>query len=159
MKQFHSLRFSTALGRLELSCSGHEILSVSLLDETAADQDETFETAGCPVCRDAARQIREYLSEQRRNFHVPVRFGGNRLQTAVWRALERIPYGETVSYSELARMVGCKSVRAVGTAVGQNPLPILIPCHRVIRKSGAIGEYGLGGPSVKRFLLALERRG
>lgn len=82
---------------------------------------------------------------------------GTPLQRAVWLALAKIPYGETVSYSTLAERVGFpRAVRAIASACGANPLPLLIPCHRVIAKDGGLGGFSLGGVEVKEHLLALE---
>lgn len=159
MKQFHSIRFRTDIGTLELSCTGREVVSLRLLSEEAAADRSDGPESDCPVCRDTVRQIREYLRGRRTEFEIPVRLDGNPLCVSVWRALRKVPYGATVSYSELAQAVGCRSVRAVGTAVAKNPLPFLIPCHRVIRKDGSIGQYSFGGPSVKRALIGMERRG
>lgn len=82
---------------------------------------------------------------------------GTHLQRAVWIALTKIPFGETVSYSALAEYVGFpRAVRAVASACGANPLPLIIPCHRVIAKDGSLGGFSLGGVEVKEHLLALE---
>lgn len=156
MKQFHILQFSTDIGTVQITCTGKEILSFSLLEsaDTSARHDQT--DGGCELCRMAKKQVLEYLNGRRKQFDLPLSFSGNALQLSVWKALAEIPYGETVSYSELADAVHCRSIRAVGTAVGQNPLPIIIPCHRVIRKDGSIGNYSFGGPEIKRKLLTLE---
>ncbi len=84
---------------------------------------------------------------------------GTPLQRAVWLALTRIPYGQTISYSQLADVVGFpRAVRAVASACGANPLPLVIPCHRVVAKDGTLGGFSLGGLAVKEKLLALESR-
>lgn len=88
---------------------------------------------------------------------ICVHLQGTPFQVAVWEELTKIPFGQTASYQDIAEKIGKKeAVRAVGTAVGQNPVPILVPCHRVIRKDGALGEFSLGGPEVKKQLLAAE---
>ena len=90
-------------------------------------------------------------------FDVPLAPEGTAFQRDVWNALLRIPYGETTTYGQLAQTIGRPSaVRAVGAANGQNPIPIIIPCHRVIGSDGRLVGFG-GGLNVKRFLLALER--
>ncbi len=81
---------------------------------------------------------------------------GTELQQRVWKELMKLKRGEVVSYEELANRVGTKAVRAVATAVGRNPIPVIIPCHRIVRKDGSIGKYSMGGSEVKRALLALE---
>ena len=104
----------------------------------------------------ATAQLEEYFAGDRTDFDLVLELAGTPFQRAVWLALKDIPYGKTVSYAELAKMVGRpRAVRAVGQANGANPLPIVLPCHRVVASSGAIGGYG-GGPAMKRSLLALE---
>lgn len=101
--------------------------------------------------------IEEYLSGTRKDFSdVKVTFEGTELQKKVWDELKKIKRGEVISYEELANRVGTKAVRAVATAVGKNPIPLIVPCHRVVRKDGSIGKYSMGGSEVKRALLALE---
>ncbi|MEO8050548.1 MAG: methylated-DNA--[protein]-cysteine S-methyltransferase [Acidobacteriota bacterium] len=107
---------------------------------------------------EAARQLREYFAGKRAEFDLPLAPAGTAFQRAVWRQLQQIPYGETISYAELARRVGNpKASRAVGSANGANPLPIVIPCHRVIASDGTLGGFG-GGLPTKQMLLALELR-
>jgi methylated-DNA-[protein]-cysteine S-methyltransferase len=108
--------------------------------------------------QEAARQLREYFAGKRTDFDLPLEAQGTVFQKAVWRLLCDIPYGETISYGELARRVGNpKASRAVGAANGQNPLPIVVPCHRVIGASGKMTGFG-GGIPVKEALLALESK-
>jgi methylated-DNA-[protein]-cysteine S-methyltransferase len=107
---------------------------------------------------DAARQLAEYFAGERRSFDLNLSPHGTRFQLAVLQALQAIPYGETRSYADIARAVGSPSaVRAVGAANGRNPLPIVIPCHRVIGSNGSLTGFG-GGIETKRFLLHLESR-
>ena len=106
----------------------------------------------------ATRQLREYFAGKRAEFDLPIAPAGTAFQRTVWRQLQEIPYGETISYGELARRVGNpKASRAVGSANGANPLPIVIPCHRVIAGDGTLGGFG-GGLPTKQTLLALELR-
>ena len=85
--------------------------------------------------------------------------GGTPLQRAVWLAMARVPYGETISYTTLADRVGFpRAVRAVASACGANPLPLVIPCHRIVAKDGTLGGFSLGGVEVKETLLAVENR-
>jgi len=105
---------------------------------------------------DLAAQLGEYFRGERRTFDLPLAPRGTPFQLATWRALSAIPYGETISYEELARRVGRPSAsRAVGAANGANPLPIVVPCHRVIGKNGSLTGFG-GGLDTKRTLLELE---
>ena len=104
-----------------------------------------------------ARQLTAYFQGKLREFEVPVAPEGTSFQCSVWRALQDIPYGDTISYGELARRLGNpKAVRAVGLANGANPISIIIPCHRVIGSNGSLVGYG-GGLPTKQALLALER--
>lgn len=106
----------------------------------------------------AARQLREYFSGSRKQFHLRLAPEGTAFQRAVWRELQNIPYGETISYGELARRIGnANASRAVGAANGANPIPIVIPCHRVIGANGKLIGFG-GGLPLKEKLLALESR-
>jgi methylated-DNA-[protein]-cysteine S-methyltransferase len=103
----------------------------------------------------AAAQIREYLLGRRQQFDLPLDLHGTAFQRKVWSELARIPYGKTLSYSQLARRIGKpKAVRAVGTAVGKNPICLVIPCHRVVAVNG-LGGFS-GGLARKQQLLKLE---
>ena len=113
--------------------------------------------AGDSVLHRAAQEVGEYFAGERRSFDVPVRLGGSAFQASVWRALVDIPFGETISYGELARRVGRpKAVRAAGSANGRNPVSLIVPCHRVIASDGTLGGYGWGLDR-KRWLLAHEQ--
>jgi methylated-DNA-[protein]-cysteine S-methyltransferase len=106
----------------------------------------------------AVKQLREYFAGRRAEFDLPLAPEGTEFQRTVWRNLQDIPYGETISYGELAKRVGNpKASRAVGAANGQNPIPIVIPCHRVIGANGKLTGFG-GGLPTKEALLALETK-
>jgi methylated-DNA-[protein]-cysteine S-methyltransferase len=108
---------------------------------------------------EAAGQLEAYFAGKRQAFDVPLELTGTPFQERVWRALRQVPYGATVTYTELARRVGRPDiVRAVGGAVGRTPVPIIVPCHRVLGANGALTGYG-GGLQRKEALLDLERRG
>jgi O-6-methylguanine DNA methyltransferase len=108
------------------------------------------------ACRGVVEQLDEYFRGRRRDFDLELSPRGTEFQLRVWRELTRIPYGETISYQELSRRIGNPSAtRAVGRANGANPIPIVIPCHRVIGADGSLTGYG-GGIDIKRQLLALE---
>jgi methylated-DNA-[protein]-cysteine S-methyltransferase len=120
-------------------------------------QRDWVESTRGPV-HDAIRQLKEYFASKRTDFDLPLAPGGTEFQLNVWRRLQEIPYGETISYGELAKRVGNpKASRAVGAANGQNPIPIVIPCHRVIGANGKLTGFG-GGLPTKEALLALEAR-
>ena len=104
---------------------------------------------------EAAAQLDQYFAGTRREFELPLAPVGTPFQLAVWRALRAIPYGETCSYAQLAAVVGKGGPRAVGLANGSNPLPVIVPCHRVIGADGSLTGFG-GGLPIKHALLSLE---
>lgn len=108
------------------------------------------------LLREAAAQLGDYFAGKRRTFDLPLAPQGTDFQLDVWQALRAIPYGETISYAQLATRIGKPSaMRAVGAANGRNPLPIVVPCHRVIGADGTLTGFG-GGLPTKHFLLKLE---
>ncbi len=113
-----------------------------------------------PLLDNAARQLAEYFAGDRRDFDLPLASDGTEFQRKVWGELRRIPYGETTTYGEIARRLGYEAgiSRAVGAANGANPLPIVVPCHRVVGSDGSLTGYA-GGVARKRALLELERPG
>jgi methylated-DNA-[protein]-cysteine S-methyltransferase len=107
---------------------------------------------------EAIRQLREYFAGRRTDFDLPLAPKGTEFQKSVWRRLQEIPYGESISYGELAKRVGNpKASRAVGAANGRNPLPIVVPCHRVIGANGKLVGFG-GGLPTKKALLEIESK-
>jgi len=116
------------------------------------------ECASHPLVERAIAQLRAYFAGELRDFDLPLDMQGTAFQKRVWAELRRIPYGETRSYGDIAHAMGApKAVRAVGAANGRNPIPIVVPCHRVIGAGGSLVGYG-GGLPLKRFLLDLEAR-
>jgi methylated-DNA-[protein]-cysteine S-methyltransferase len=108
--------------------------------------------------KEAIRQLEAYFGGTLKDFDLPLVLNGTEFQLLVWRNLRKIPYGETVSYGQLARRIGSPdAARAVGLANGRNPIPIIIPCHRVIGSNGDLTGFG-GGLPVKKKLLGLESR-
>jgi methylated-DNA-[protein]-cysteine S-methyltransferase len=106
--------------------------------------------------RSVIQQLEAYFARALKKFDLPLNPQGTPFQKTVWEALKEIPYGETISYGELAQRIGCpKGHRAVGTANGRNPISIIVPCHRVIGSDGQLAGYG-GGLANKERLLALE---
>lgn len=117
---------------------------------------EGAEEGSCRALTTAREQLDEYLAGRRTVFHLATDAGGTAFQRRVWACLQQIPYGQTISYSELAARVGCpRGARAVAAACHVNPLPIVVPCHRVIGKQGLLTGYA-GGLPLKRKLLLLE---
>lgn len=106
--------------------------------------------------KDVSHQLLEYFEGKRKSFDLPLQLNGTEFQVSVLKALQNIPYGETVSYGEIAKRIGRpKAMRAVGAANGRNPIPIVVPCHRVIGSSGDLTGFG-GGLDTKEALLRLE---
>ena len=123
----------------------------------APPQRNWIESQRGPVA-EAVRQLKEYFAGRRVDFELPLAPDGTEFQRTVWSRLQEIPYGETISYGELAKRVGNpKASRAVGAANGSNPIPIVIPCHRVIGSNGKLTGFG-GGLPTKERLLALEAK-
>ncbi len=109
-----------------------------------------------PLLQAARRQLDRYFGGEPEAFGLPLAPAGTEFHRRVWRELSRIPYGETRTYGDVARALA-SGARAVGTACGRNPIPIIIPCHRVLGAGGALGGYsGDGGPETKQALLNLE---
>lgn len=119
---------------------------------------ESCGAAGFDVLEEATRQLRAYFAGDLQRFDLPLDLVGTEFQVAAWRALADIPFGTTVSYGEQARRLGRpRAVRAVGAANGRNPLPIVLPCHRVLGADGSLVGFG-GGLARKRALLQHEAR-
>jgi methylated-DNA-[protein]-cysteine S-methyltransferase len=142
------LSFLTPLGDLTVSEDGGSIIALDW--GRGRDQDET------PLLVAAREQIQDYFDGSCMAFDLPLAPEGTAFRQRVWAAMCAIPAGETRSYGSVARELG-SAARAVGGACGANPIPILIPCHRIVSEQGALGGYSGGdGPSTKRILLALE---
>jgi methylated-DNA-[protein]-cysteine S-methyltransferase len=142
------------VGPLVLTSDGTALTRV-LFD---AEPDPTWSTEPCDVLARAVTQLVEYFAGNRTDFDVPLAPVGTPFQLAVWAALRDIPYGETITYRELAARVGNPNAsRAVGLANGRNPISVVVPCHRVIGADGSLTGYG-GGLPRKRTLLELEQQ-
>lgn len=144
--------FDTPVGAMGLAEEDGAIVRL-LLPGAPAPRIACHET---PLLAEGKQQLLEYLSGQRRVFDLPLAPRGTEFYRSVWHALEDIPYGETRSYRDIAQAVGRpKAVRAVGQANHNNPIPIIIPCHRVVGANGSLTGYG-GGLDLKERLLRLE---
>ena len=142
------LTVDSPVGSLTLAEQDGALVGIAFRDEGACDR--------TPLLVEAERQLTEYFAGRRRRFDLPLAPAGTTFQKEVWAALCGIPYGQTRSYKDIAAAVGRPAAcRAVGMANNRNPLPIVIPCHRVIGASGALTGYA-GGLDVKRRLLEIE---
>jgi methylated-DNA-[protein]-cysteine S-methyltransferase len=150
-----TITVSTPIGPLALDADDDGICLLSL-DGNPPLVSSAQSRAARAHLTDAAHQLGEYFDGRRTSFDLPLAMRGTPFQLRVWAALEHIPFGETISYGELARRVGAPgAARAVGLANGRNPVPIVVPCHRVIGADGTLTGYG-GGLDRKRWLLAHE---
>lgn len=150
----YGIYFKTIIGQFGLLEEEGYIVGVLLAGEKFPDGIEMRET---PLLLEGARQIKAYLDGDLKEFTLPLSYKGTDFMKKVWNSLNEIPYGATRSYKEIAECIGnSKAARAVGMANNRNPLPIIIPCHRVIGKNGKMIGYR-GGLSIKQQLLELER--
>lgn len=147
---------NSPLGKITLTSDGEALIGLAFEQEAhPRDRNGAIEQPH-PLLIDAERQLQEYFGNWRKSFDIPLRPSGTPFQQEVWKQLCEIPFGQTISYTELANRMGKeKAVRAVGMANGRNPISILIPCHRVIGASGNLIGYG-GGLWRKEFLLRHE---
>lgn len=151
-------RIESPIGPLLLAGDEHGLHFLSFASSRRAKAPERdWEENRAPFA-EVIRQLGGYFAGERNEFDVPLIMEGTEFQLRVWRVLRTIPYGETWSYAELARRIGTPSaVRAVGAANGSNPIPIIVPCHRVIGSNGDLTGFG-GGLPIKKKLLALESK-
>jgi methylated-DNA-[protein]-cysteine S-methyltransferase len=145
----------TPLGTLTLEASERGLSSIRFPNRPKT---VVGKMASNSVLKLAKRELRAYFAKQLRAFSVPLDWDGTAFQESVWQALTAIPYGETVSYADIARAIGRpQSARPTGGAVGRNPLPIIVPCHRVIGSDHTLTGF-TGGLNIKVALLELEGR-
>lgn len=156
MPILYTTDYRSPLGRLVLEGDGHVLTRLRLPGEKAAMGDDVQRIRDRQPFRDVIAQLDEYFAGTRRKFDLPLAPRGTPFQLKVWRELRKIPYGRTITYATLARRAGnAAACRAVGAANGRNPLPIIVPCHRVIGSDGSLTGFG-GGIAAKRQLLELE---
>jgi len=153
-------RFDTPIGTLTLAADADGLRHIEFPDNRHPVDREGWipgaSGAAATVLRTTREQLREYFDGTRHAFDLPLRPQGTAFQMTVWRTLATIPWGATWSYGDLARVIGKPdAVRAVGAANGRNPLPIVLPCHRVIGADGSLTGFG-GGLPIKATLLRLE---
>lgn len=148
----NTLVLNTPVGTIELVADAEFLVELRLKSRKKPNSTTN------PLLLEAKRQIEEYFEGSRFEFELPIRLKGTAFQQKVWAELSKIPYGSSISYSEQALRLGNpEAVRAVGRANGQNPVPLIVPCHRVVGKDGSLVGYG-GGLSIKEELLLLEKR-
>jgi len=162
MRQLETLYYSrieTPAGRLLLAAGEHGLRSIHFGAELPRRKKSELWIESPQILRPYAEQLNAYFRGELREFTCKLDLEGTEFQKKCWNALLRIPYGKTCSYAEIARQIGSpRSFRAVGQANHHNPIPIIVPCHRVITSGGTLGGYG-GGLAVKEMLLQLEQNG
>jgi methylated-DNA-[protein]-cysteine S-methyltransferase len=153
---------TSPVGDLMLAATDTHIVTVRFAPHSTADVERlgwgraAGGTQADALLADARAQLESYFAGERTTFDLPIAPQGTEFQRQVWTALRAIPFGGTISYGELARRIGDpKAMRAVGSANGRNPIPIIVPCHRVIGADGSLTGFG-GGLDRKRWLLAHE---
>ena len=150
-------RVATPIGTVTLTSNGRALTRLWLTD-TDLTEDSSVPSEEDAVLTAAREQLEAYFDARLQSFDLPLEPHGTEFQRCVWDSLKRIPFGETISYAELARRVARpKAVRAVGAANGRNPLMIIVPCHRVIGADGSLTGFG-AGIERKRWLLDHETR-
>lgn len=143
--------FKTPIGWISITEEDDKISEISIGEPVVC-----FFMAETKLISDAKKQLNEYFAGKRKTFDLPVAISGTDFQMSVWEKLSEIPYGETRTYKQVAEMAGSPaSYRAVGSAAGKNPVPIIVPCHRVIASGGSMSGYALGADA-KKFLIELE---
>ena len=158
MTTFDSIvRMDSPLGRLELLALGGKVVGIEIERHGKLTHDSEPEKSS-PVLDKARKQLGEYFAGKRKSFQVPVSLEGTEFQRSVWSAVDGIPFGQVLSYGEVGHETGRPTAgRAVGGAVGANPVPIIIPCHRVLAADGRITGYSGGnGIETKAWLLDHE---
>lgn len=150
----NSFYYDTKIGRIQIEENGEAITKIDYVQRDIEENSEVKETV---LLKEAFKQLNEYFEGKRNVFDLPLAPEGTEFQKKVWNALKEIPFGETKSYGEIAKIIGNeKASRAVGMANNKNPIMIVIPCHRVIGSNGKLVGYA-GGLEVKGMLLNLEK--
>lgn len=160
MRKIYAFQYyNSPVGQLRLIANEQYLIGVLWQQEQIyrLHNAQLNEITSHPILDLTRLQLNEYFNKQRQTFDIPTLVNGTDFQLEVWNALKTIPYGETRSYQQIAKQIGrAKAVRAVGTANKQNPLSIIVPCHRVIGKNGKLVGFG-GGLTHKQTLLSLEK--
>ncbi len=146
--------YQTPIGKIGIAENGNAITNLYFHDDIIPDDTVVKETE---LLKDAGRQLEDYFSGKRKHFELPLEPSGTEFMLNVWKTLQKIPYGQTRNYQEIAQIIGNENAsRAVGLANNKNPIPVIIPCHRVIGKDGKLTGYR-GGLNIKDYLLKLEK--
>jgi methylated-DNA-[protein]-cysteine S-methyltransferase len=154
----HLRRLSSPIGRIEVVSDGRAVISLAIERDGVLPHDEAPES-GDPVLDRAVTQLEEYFAGSRHDFDVPVDLRGTDFQRSVWEQIVQLQWGEVVSYGDLGQATGRATAgRAVGGAVGANPIPIIVPCHRVLGADGRITGYS-GGEGIPTKAWLLEHEG
>jgi methylated-DNA-[protein]-cysteine S-methyltransferase len=154
----HFAQIESPVGPLLLTADATGLRTIEFVNGRRPARPDPAWQENPEALKEPIRQLRAYFAGELESFDLPLSPAGTKFQLDVWKSLCDIPYGETISYGELARRIGNPNAsRAVGLANGSNPIPIVIPCHRVIGSDGKLTGYG-GGLPIKETLLALERR-
>lgn len=149
-------KIKSPIGDLHLISDGKFLTEIVFDNSWSQERIKTLVSKKCNVLELASQQLKEYFLGARKTFDIPLNLKGTEFQKKVWKALLTIPYGKAISYSDQAQKIkNPKAVRCVGTTNGKNPIPIIIPCHRVIGKDGSLTGFG-GGLPAKKYLLELE---
>ena len=171
----YTAHYDSPLGGITLASDGRALTGLWFLTSSVFDNKVFGSPSGCdgqkhfgstlgslaslpaqlPVFDDTRRWLDIYFSSHEPDFTPPLSLQGTPFQRRVWEALLAIPYGQTVTYGELAHQLGCRSAQAIGGAVGRNPIAIIVPCHRIVGTNGSLTGYA-GGLDLKRSLLRLE---
>lgn len=142
--------YKSPIGNLEITCENKKLVSLKISDRIETNLSES------ELIKNIKFQLEEYFIGKRKNFDIKINFEGTDFQKLVWNVLQKIPYGETKSYSDIAKIIKNKNAqKAVGSACNKNPIMIIIPCHRVISKNGKLGGFAYG-QNVKQKLLNIE---
>ncbi len=151
-EEFYSY-FESPIGFVEIIADKNYLRAVKFIDELPEEKKK-----GNKITISARKQLKEYFNGKRKTFELPFEFKGTEFQNEVWKALTKIPFGSVVTYQDIAKLTGNeKAVRAVGSANSKNPIPIIVPCHRVIAKNGKLSGYA-GGVERKEWLIEHEAK-
>lgn len=158
-------RLTSPIGRIELTSDGESLTGLAIestglaIENTGTLPREHEDEHTCAVLDDAARQLTEYFAGKRRSFELPLSAAGTEFQRSVWHELNQLPFGSAVSYADIGRATGRPTAgRAVGGAVGANPIPIIVPCHRVLASNQRITGYS-GGDGIPTKIWLLDHEG